>query len=79
MDDKQKALAAEAEWRKTVLDPHVKKNAATVALRVLLFPAMEERYYTWFFLIGAVALAVCVARSVGRSTSWFVVPERSVS
>jgi methylmalonyl-CoA mutase, N-terminal domain len=28
MDDRKKVLAAEAEWRKTVLDPQVRKNAS---------------------------------------------------
>ena len=29
MDDKKRVLAAESEWRKTVLDPHETKNAKT--------------------------------------------------
>jgi hypothetical protein len=32
-------------------------SVATVSIRLLLFPSMEERFYTWFLLVCAIAAA----------------------
>ncbi len=35
-------------------------SAAAIAMRVVLYPGMEERYYVWFYLVCALALACLV-------------------
>jgi hypothetical protein len=62
------AIANDRGW--SVLRDVVRAACAAVALRVVMFPAMEERYYTWLFVLSGVVVIASVGHSV-REDSWF--------
>jgi hypothetical protein len=49
----------------------VRAACAAVTLRVVMFPAMEERYYTWLFLLSGIVAIASVAQSIRDERSWF--------
>jgi hypothetical protein len=63
------AIANDRGW--CVLRDVVRAACAAVALRVVMFPAMEERYYTWLLLLSGVVVIVSTAQSIGEEGSWF--------
>ena len=48
--------------------------ALTCFARLLLFPNMEERYYTWFTIIAALGAAIALAGLLPAGPSWFRKP-----
>ncbi len=63
------ALADASFWRP--MRDLVAVSMTTVLARLLLFPAQEERYYTWFLVIAAVGAAAAVGGIAESSDSWF--------
>jgi hypothetical protein len=73
------ALADPSSWR-PMRDLVVAAFLSALA-RLPLFPAQEERYYTWYMVVAAVGAVTVLAESVPRP-SWFAasrVPEPSAS
>ena len=63
------AMVSDRGW--SVMRDAVLAGCAAVALRVVMFPAMEERYYTWLFLLAGVVTIASVAQSIRDEGSWF--------
>ncbi len=63
------ALADRTSWRP--LRDLVAATLLTSVARLLLFPNMEERYYTWVFILCAVAMTITVAERLPAWQSWF--------
>ncbi len=55
----------------SVMRDAVRAACAAVTLRVVMFPAMEERYYTWLFLLSGIVAIASVAQSIRDERSWF--------
>jgi hypothetical protein len=67
------ALADAASWRP--LRALVMASIATLAIRILLFPGMEVRYYVWFYLISAAAACSVLAQNLHCHHAWFARPQ----
>jgi hypothetical protein len=63
------ALADRHSWRQLRL--LVQGSAAAVAVRLVVYPGAEERYYAWFYLVAAVAACAAVGQMANRDRSWF--------
>lgn len=68
------AIANDRGW--SVMRDVVRAACAAVALRVVMFPAMEERYYTWLFLLSGVVAIASIAQSIQDEDSWFKASKR---
>ncbi len=62
-------LADASSWRP--IRDLVAVSMTTALVRVVLFPAQEERYYTWFLVIAAAGAAATMGQLAQAPNSWF--------